>query len=481
MTSLAEEKVEQARWVPRPAYRDTRAFDALVEGEFLPEAQQRANGARALGALVRFAAAQVPHYRDLFARAGLGPEDVAAVEDLPKLPPLSKREVAELGPRLCPRALPQGEEVIASTSSSGSTGTPTRVYRTRRSFRVADLLTQRQLRWYRFDPAGTFARIRGPEELSRPDGSPLADGETLRLDTWLGVGRMFVTGPFLGFSNRNTTEAKAEWLLAHRPDYLMARTNELEHIALVLQGREAPSGMRGMRAIGEPVTAGMKRRIEDTFHAPVHISFGLDETGWLATFCREGNCYHVHSEHCVAEVADGDGKPCPPGEQGRLLVTVLTNLAMPLIRYDTGDHATAPDGPCPCGRTLPRIGPDIGRRADKERLPAGTTELAAALLEAMEEVRLPLGENLREYRVHQTATGDFELRLVTAGSLNGGLAPYVETAWRAAAARHVPKPGTAPRLRLVTVDALERAPSGKFARFTSDLPDRAQETATGHG
>jgi phenylacetate-coenzyme A ligase PaaK-like adenylate-forming protein len=60
------------------------------------------------------------------------------------------------------------------------------------------------------------------------------------------------------------------------------------------------------------------------------------------------------------EVLDEEGRPCAPGETGRVVATSLNNFAMPLIRYETGDTAEV-GAPCPCGRGLPVLTRIMGR------------------------------------------------------------------------------------------------------------------------
>ena len=183
----------------------------------------------------------------------------------------------------------------------------------------------------------------------------------------------------------------------------------------------------------------------------------------MATRCPEGKRYHVHSEHCLLEIVDAEGKPCPPGDYGRVLVTVLTNTAMPLIRYDTGDMAQALDGPCPCGRTLPTIGDVLGRYSHIATVPAGVLGPVNALRGALERLPLELSANLRKYQVHQRRDGDFELRLVVTGAPPAAFAEHLQQVWRAAT--EVP----APLLHIIEVAHIHPAPSGKFFYFISDL------------
>ena len=478
---LAEERAEQARWRPRKPAGEMAAFERLIEGEFLASERQEAAGAARLRGTVDFAAANVPYYRDLFAALKLSPADIAGPEDLPRIPELNKAVIQNEGKRMLATRLPAGEEIIGTHTSSGSTGKPTAVYLTQSAGFMRLLLTQRQLRWYRFDPMLTFAWIRmGKDMRVPPNGRPLADGETLRELSWPGLGHFFETGPFLGYAKSNPTERKVRWLEEHRPDYLLAATTVLEHLAFAFQDRPKLPGLRALRAVSEPLPPGMRARIEGTFGVPVHISFGLDEIGWVATRCTEGGRYHVHTEHCLVEIVDESGAPCRPGEFGRMLITTLSNPAMPLIRYVTDDVAQALGGPCPCGRTLPVFGDVIGRYSQMANLPAETLALANALRGAMERLAPPLSRAVREYQVRHDAAGDFELRVKCVGALAHGFREHVTEIWRRALAARETKAAPDPALSIREVESIALAPSGKFFHFVSEFagPSAGQSPET---
>lgn len=88
------------------------------------------------------------------------------------------------------------------------------------------------------------------------------------------------------------------------------------------------------------------------------------------------------------EILDENGKPCEPGELGRVVVTPLDNFAMPLIRYDIGDYAEVGKH-CPCGRGLPVLKRIVGRVQDLVVLPSGErrwTLLSAGNIESFLEI-----------------------------------------------------------------------------------------------
>ena len=138
------------------------------------------------------------------------------------------------------------------------------------------------------------------------------------------------------------------FILTGAPDYLQSYSESLEHLAFACEGDWPAPGIRKMQAVSEQLSPAMRRRIETTTGARVAQNYGLNEIGLAAAQCAAGN-YHVHVEHCIAEIVDEAGAPCAPGVAGRLVLTALKNPAMPLLRYDSGDMARAVAGPCPCG------------------------------------------------------------------------------------------------------------------------------------
>src|SRR3546814_11153852 len=87
---------------------------------------------------------------------------------------------------------------------------------------------------------------------------------------------------------------------------------------------------------------------------------------WSSDVCSSDlhEVYHAQSENVLLEVVDDDGRPCGPGETGRVLITSLHNFATPLIRYELGDYAEV-GSPCACGRGLPVIKQVLGRKRNR--------------------------------------------------------------------------------------------------------------------
>lgn len=93
--------------------------------------------------------------------------------------------------------------------------------------------------------------------------------------------------------------------------------------------------------------------------------------GFVAAEC-ESRKLHVLDDLRIVEIVDEEGNPSLPGKLGTIVVTDLTNYAMPLIRYDTGDLAEAGSGGrCACGRSFSVLERISGRSAESIRTSAG--------------------------------------------------------------------------------------------------------------
>lgn len=462
MGALEEELAQQRLWKKRPGFENFRAFDTLLENEFLSPAEHSARAAAGARGIVRYAAQNVPYYAKLFARLGLQPQDIDGIDELAKLPPLSKHDVLEQHDELRARSLPPGEAVWGRTQSSGTTGRRVAVVHSNRSNAMFHLLRHRNCRWHRLHPMRSRVDVRPGSDVfpARQAGQP--EPRYLQMPAWRYLGRFFETGPEFAFPLSRPMEQQVELLAELRPDYAMSMPGAFEEWLFANNGRNPADSLKCLIGVGSQLTPSLRARLEQGYGIPVHMSYGLNEIGMVGVRCREGR-YHVHSEHCLVEIADNDGHPCPPGQTGHVLVTGLSNLAMPLIRYDTGDLAEVAEGPCPCGRTLPSFGKLGGRYRRYAGLPDGTRERIRAIRVAIESSSHNELAFLRRYQVYQDRQNNFTLRLRTAGPIPDAFRAALQKAWE-------PVLGNPPSpLTIVELDQIATSSAGKILDFVSDF------------
>jgi phenylacetate-CoA ligase len=174
-------------------------------------------------------------------------------------------------------------------------------------------------------------------------------------------------------------------------------------------GVRAPR-LRALTVTGDNLYQAQRDLIERAFGLQVTDYYGAGGEGvHLASQCERHDGYHVHMENAVVELIT-EGRSSRPGEVGRVVVTQLDNRAMPLVRYDLGDVATAADGrACACGRSLP-IGIESlsGRACDLIRVPGGGVLLPQFFfIGAFKKL-----ERVRSYQVVQEREDRITVRIV---------------------------------------------------------------------
>lgn len=463
-TSLARERDEQARWRLRPNCAGMQVFDGMVATEFRDPDALHAQQDRELASLLAFASRQVPYYRALFERLKIDPHEKAGFRTLQRLPILTKQDVQQNESALQALELPSAHKTWGWFRSSGTTGRATRVLHSVASNLAFSFLVQRQFRWFRWDPRQLRAEIRTHTLLPpRADGRPQRPGAACRQPAWRYAGRFFETGPQIGLCVTNPVDGQLAWLLKEQPAYLTANASIIDRLAWYAEDKKMPASLLGTHAISEQMTSMMRQRIQRIFQAPVDENYGLNEIGIVALRCHAGR-FHVQVEHCAVEILDDDGAPVGPGTVGRLVVTALNNLAMPLLRYETGDLAQPADTACPCGRSLPAFAEIVGRYRRLAGLPADTMDKILALKVAVRDAPMDVGQYLQEYQIHQRSDGSYDLLLHVPGDpLPATFDEWMQRCW---SQKFSPE---APPLRLVVVTRIPASKSGKPQEFVSDF------------
>lgn len=421
------------------------ALWSMLRNERRPIAALERERDAALRRLLRNAYEHVRFYRKLFDREGLTPDDIRTAQDLRKLPVIDKRTL-----RMQPLEdlLRTGARVsrLVRLSTSGSAGAPFNVY--------IDGRCQRLRRAQALRPYLTNGRRLGDRAL-------LLTGHPDREPKWferLGVLR----------ERRVDCMAPLEQQLAAingwRPQVIQGYPSALTSLAAFVRDERRPLHRpRLVFTDSELLTAESRRLIEETLGAPVIDVFGTWEAGNVAYQCDRRQGHHVAIDCAILEVLAADGDPARPGEDGRLVCTVLDNDAMPLIRYDLGDIAAQSSELCACGRSFPLLQVISGRSNDQLRLGDGRAISPEGLLARFGA----MSGSVREYQIIQEALEGFRVLVVPGVQFDdaaGGRIRAIFEAWRPSV-----------QVTIEAVDAIPREPSGKRRAFRSQLREPAVE------
>lgn len=317
----------------------------------------REAGRRRLRSAVRHAARAVPHYRELFARLDLRPDDIRTVEDLSRLPILTRRDLQR------DHATLQSEEHPPDRClpifSGGSTGSPSAIRHNpaalfqnaahgERERSIVARLVGRRSGWREaviVSPLSSAQKIQGfmRDRLALPPGVEIRRAYLSILDP---------------------PEQNLRRLEKFRPDVVHGYGSYVARLFAHLE--ETGASFHRPRVVtyssdGLPDSA--RRRITRMFGIPVLGTYQSAEALKIGFECEAGGL-HVNVDLYPVRLVDREGRTVPEWESGDVVLSNLVNRGTVLLNYRVGDRAAFRPGPCACGRTLPRLAGIQGRDDD---------------------------------------------------------------------------------------------------------------------
>jgi len=297
--------------------------------------------------LVRHAYANVPYYRRLFDSAGIKPDDIRGVEDLPKIPITSKRQFSQL---------PQ-EEILAKgmdlsrcrhSRSSGATGTPLSIFHRRKDLTLTNFAFLRAYMAHGFKPWQKRMEFTGSRNV--PKGKSWYE--------YLGLMRRKV------LSDADEPSLWISELQAWRPHAIIGYVMMLKQLAVALREQRTvvpkPTVVFSTSAVLDETTRQLLRSV---FQTKVVDIYSSEEGRCIAWECDQCPGYHINADLLILEILK-DGEPAPAGTEGEITITNLHSFAMPFIRYRQGDVGVLAKEQPICGRGLPLLKRIEGRTDD---------------------------------------------------------------------------------------------------------------------
>ncbi|MEO8749819.1 MAG: phenylacetate--CoA ligase PaaK [Allobranchiibius sp.] len=300
---------------------------------------------------VRHAYDNVPHYRAAFESVDAHPQDIRAANDLAALPFTTKADLRDNYP-FGMFAVPR-EQVARVHASSGTTGRPTVVGYTARDITTWASLMARSIR------AGGG---RAGDLIHVAYGYGLFTGG---LGAHYGVEALGATVVPVsgGMTSRQVTLIRdfEPDVIMVTPSYMLVIADEMERQGLDPRESSLRVGIFG----AEPWTQRLRQELEDRLDIHAVDIYGLSELmgPGVAMECVETkDGLHLWEDHFYPEIVDPvTGELLPDGEVGELVLTSLTNEAMPIIRYRTRDLTRLLPG---TARPMRRIEKITGRSDD---------------------------------------------------------------------------------------------------------------------
>lgn len=294
----------------------------------------------------------VPYYRNKMEEKGLTPDDIKGIDDLHKLPFITKADLRDAYPYGL-LAAPK-KDCVRIQSTSGTTGR-----------RVVAFYTQHDIDLWEDCCARALVAAGATED----DVVQVAYGYGLFTGgAGLHGGSHKVGSLTLPMSSGNTdrqlqfmTDLEST-ILCCTPSYA-AYLSESIHERGLRDKIKLKAGIFGAEAWSEK----MRQEIQNQLGIKAYDIYGLTEiSGPGVSFeCSEQTGMHINEDHFIAEIIDPDtGEVLPDGTQGELVFTSITKEAFPLLRYRTRDICVLTREKCSCGRTLVKMCKPMGRSDD---------------------------------------------------------------------------------------------------------------------
>jgi phenylacetate-CoA ligase len=346
-----------------------------------------------------------PMYHDIYKKVGFYPDDIKSIDDLSKLPTVSKLDFKKYYPDGLISSTVKKNKLLEITTS-GTTGKSLSLY-----VDMFDIIK------------GLFGYLRSIKEHGlnwRKDKiTVIADFAPHTIETGYmkkGLSSIIGSGFLRNWQWLNTNdppEKVANEIDNFNPDFIGGYTGMLGHLSLLKEkGICKNVNPKVIASTGAPLNKSLKNLIEQTFNAPVFEFYAATESGPIAFQCKNGK-YHIMSDLVYLEFLK-NGELVKSKEAGKLIVTKLFGKGTPIIRYESINDIVAPlYEVCDCGMAGGLIYRIYGRDDISIYTPDGRMLLPASFGEIFSKVLYELKTTkLKDVRTIQHSLTKIEIQVV---------------------------------------------------------------------
>jgi phenylacetate-CoA ligase len=425
-----------------------RLLTSLKESEWLDEERISAYQQDRLGAMVRHAFETVPHYREVITAAGVAPEDIRTTEDLARLPILTKESLRQAGTRLRSIA-PLGR--LRTFRTSGTTGTPLTIWKTADADRFQWAVWWRHRARFGLTLGDRFLTFgaRVPSLAASPRPPIWRTNHAIR-QSYLPVSLL----------TPESVPQVVAWLDRQRFAFFAGYPSGMHVLAreMLEHGLRLATPPRMICCGSESLSPAVAATLRDAFQASVTQVYGMGESAGGFAECEMGRL-HLDFELGIVELLPIEGQPAGSTLR-RVVCTGLQNLAMPLIRYQVGDHVQVSTSACGCGRRSRIIDSVDGRLEDFVVTSDGRRVFG------LNQV-FKLARQIKESQVFQDSVEAIQVRIVPSAGYDRSDEPVLRAELQL-------RLGPAVGITFHLVDAIERTAGGKLRAVVSTVPGAQQ-------
>jgi len=371
-------------------YQILRTWASLQRSQWLKKDRLYENRNMRLRRIIDHAYHKVPFYNELYRSHGIDPVRIRSVSDLSLLPPITRRDL-QSQPLETRTAIDTNLGDCMLCATSGTTGSPVRVYDDVFSVPYRDALNLRLLWAYGVRPYHKICKMRVGDPTGQKPKAFLSEA---------GLWGFLRENCLKQIIYDNDIAAAVTLISRWKPHVIFGMGSYLRILLESSNELKSPLDSKIIITTGETLDSLTRASLQHGFHGDVYDHYGMEEVGGsVAWECPTHSGYHINDESVLLEFLR-DGEPVDSGEPGEVYITSLTHRATPIIRYATGDIATPIGEECQCGRSLSMLKDVHGRTLDA--LVTKDHRYVLTIVSRLQEV-----QGLEQFKVIQN--GDFSV------------------------------------------------------------------------
>lgn len=423
-----------------------KVYEEFHKNQYLSPVEMEDYQAGRLRELVRHAYDTVPFYNARFKAYGVKPKDIESVEDLKKLPVLSKEDINDNFHNMLSTTV--SVKHIRKGHTSGTTGTPLNVLYDIHTCVVHHVADRRQKEWAGMVWGEPYASLQG-RVICSPRQSRPPFWRMNYINNQLFLSSFHLKEEYLKSYINMLKDSEIQFLEGY-PSTVFTLASYID-----ATGQQLP--LTAVLTSSETLFDWQRAVIEKAFCCQVFDFYGMAERVVYSTECKEHCGHHLNMDYGITEFLDDDNKEVPIGVQGKIVATSLHNFAFPLIRYQTNDSCYLKKDVCRCGCHFPLMGDVATKNEAIITLPDGRWISPSVLTHPFKPM-----VNIKESQIVQKDLYNIDIKVVKKKSFHQDDETLLMKGLR-------DRLGDEVNLNISYVDQVQRTKTGKFKWVVSSV------------
>ncbi len=363
---------------------------------------------------------KVPLYRDKYNAAGVHPRDIHGIDDIEKLPFITKDDIRKYSPDgIVSPNFNKKKGIVSRTGGTTRDSLP--VYFDFYTVFKGMLGFVRALNEYDVDWRKTKMSLL----IDLSDRS--FENEYFINSTFSAIKPFFSEKNIQIFDLFSISEKVIKKIDQFQPEFIGGYPFALIRLAMLKdKGFGKNIAPRCILSSGAYLDEYLRKYIEEKFSTKIYDFYAATESGPIAFECKKGN-YHVHSDMIYTEFLT-NGKHVSQGKPGTLVITKLYGKGTPIIRYTGIDDVVTPlKNNCSCGLTGTLIKKIHGRKSHSILLSNGVMALPSFIDNVLgETIHETKANKIQRIQIIQNKINSLEIKVLFYKELrNVGASPEI--------------------------------------------------------